>query len=72
MATRIEYDEHIIPEFDDKNATRLVENQLFQLEPITIQDDYNTLLHTQQIVEVNERKAFLEGVADYLGNSDVY
>ena len=66
----MKYDEHIIPELDDKNATRLVDNQLFQLDPITKQDDYDTLLHTQWIIELNERKAFLEGVANYSGNVD--
>ena len=67
----MQYDEHIVPEFDDKNATRLVDNQLFQLDPITKQDDYDALLHTQWIIKLNERKAFLEGVAAYLGNVNV-
>lgn len=66
----MQYDDHIIPAFDNKNATRLVENQLFRLNPITMQDNYeiDTLLLTQEVIELNERKVFLEGVANYLGN----
>lgn len=69
----MQYDDHIIPAFDNKNATRLVENQLFRLNPITMQDNYeiDTLLLTQEVIELNERKVFLEGVANYLGNVDV-
>lgn len=69
----MQYDEHIIPAFDNKSATRFVENQLFRLNPITMQDDYeiDTLLLTQEVIELNERKVFLEGVASYLGNVDV-
>ena len=52
----MQYDDHIIPAFDNKNATRLVENQLFRLNPITMQDNYeiDTLLLTQEVIELNE------------------
>lgn len=66
------FEEHIIPSFENKEATRLVENILFRLSPITMQDDYeiNTLQLTEGVVELNDRKAFLEGVANYLGFVD--
>ncbi len=61
---------HIFPTFDAGKATKMVEKRLFQLDPVTMQDDYelDTLSLTQEVVDLNERKAFLEGVASYLGN----
>lgn len=62
-------DMHIIEAFDNGTATTFVEAALFRLDPITMQDNYevDTLSLTQDLVELNERKVFLEGVAAYLG-----
>ena len=62
-------DNHIFDTFDDGEATRLVEEELFRLNPVTLSDDYevDTLLLTQGVIELNERKVFLEGIASYLG-----
>lgn len=62
-------DKHVLVSFDLGEATEMVERKLFQLEPITMLDNYeaDTLLLTQDVVELNERKAFLENVASYLG-----
>lgn len=63
-------DNHIIEQFDNGDKTQIVENHLFQLEPITLQENYeiDTIALTQEVVELNERKAFIEAVAGYLGD----
>ena len=60
---------HIIEPFDNGEETQLIEAKLFQLDPLTMQDNYevDTLLLTQDVVDLNERKVFLESVAAYLG-----
>ena len=62
-------DIHIIEPFDNGEETQLIEAKLFQLDPLTTQDNYevDTLLLTQDVVDLNERKVFLESVAAYLG-----
>ena len=62
-------DNHIFDLFDDGEATRLVEEELFSLDPVTMAENYevDTLLLTQGVVELNERKVFLESAATYLG-----
>lgn len=64
---------HILTPFADGEHTSLVDMQLLQHVPVTMLDDFeaNLLELTQNIVAINERKAFLEGVASYLGNFDV-
>ena len=63
-------DNHIIEQFDNGDKTQMVENHLFQLYPITLQENYeiDTIALTQEVVELNERKAFIEAVAGYLGD----
>lgn len=63
---------HIIPYFESGEETQLVEKRLFNLEPVTLQNDFEDelLQLTHEIVELNERKVFLEGVAAYLGEHD--
>lgn len=67
---KITNDNHIIEQFDNGDKTQMVENHLFQLYPITLQENYeiNTIALTQEVVELNERKAFIEAVASYLGD----
>ena len=62
---------HIFDLFDGGEATHLVEEKLFSLDPATMAENYedDTLLLTQGVVELNERKVFLEGVATYLGKN---
>ena len=62
-------DNHIFGFFDGGEATRLVEEELFNLNPVTMAENYevDTLMLTHGVVELNERKVFLESVATYLG-----
>ena len=59
--------------FDNGELTSFFDNQLLQLNPVTMQDDYekNILKLTENLIEINERKAFLEGIALYLGDFSV-
>lgn len=65
-------DNHIFSCFKDRAATKLVDAHLQQLTPATMLESYNNemLLHTETVVELNERKVFLEGVAAHLGKFD--
>ena len=56
---------------EDGEITRIAEDKLF-LDVMAMCDDNEEthLLLTQNVVELNERRIFLEGVASYLGKDD--
>lgn len=62
-------EKHILDRFENREATQLLDVRSQGLYPATMDEDYDSemFLLTEDIVELNERKVFLEGTSAYLG-----